>query len=91
MSPRRLMMTPEPSAVSSRTVILWALSLTSTFTGVTVSAVTVLCCHSLMVLSSLPETKVLPSGLNATELTPSECPVRVAISRRVATSHSLIV
>ena len=33
-----------------------------------------------------------PSGLKATELTPLiECPVRVAISRRVATSHSLMV
>ena len=33
--------------------------------------------HSLMVSSLLPEAKVRPSGLKATEVTESECPVRV--------------
>ena len=38
----------------------------------------------------LPEASVLPSGLNATDMTASVCPLRVARSLPVATSHSLI-
>ena len=47
--------------------------------------------HSLMVLSSLAEARVLPSGEKATESTASACPVRVARSWPVSTSHSLMV
>src|SRR4051812_47175423 len=50
-----------------------------------------LACHTLIVLSMLPEASVLPSGLYATETTGSECPVSVASSLPVCTSHSLIV
>ena len=47
--------------------------------------------HTRIVSSSLPEAKVCPFGLNATELTGKECPQRVAFVLRVAMSHSLIV
>lgn len=47
--------------------------------------------HSRIVLSSPAEARVLPSGLHATELTASECPLRVARHLRLATSHSFIV
>src|SRR5205807_311124 len=46
--------------------------------------------HSLMVLSSLPEAKVLPSGLKATDQT-TACPLRVIRCLPVATSHSATV
>src|SRR5262245_61955615 len=44
--------------------------------------------HSLMVLSRLPEARRFPSGLNATEVTASVCPLNECLSRPVATSHS---
>src|SRR6478752_6605560 len=46
---------------------------------------------SLSVLSELPDSAARPSGANATEVTISECPVKVRISRPVATSHSFSV
>src|SRR5262249_6320382 len=45
----------------------------------------------LTVLSQLPEARLLPSGLNDTDSTPSACPARVIRSFPAATSHSLIV
>src|SRR5207248_1856055 len=47
--------------------------------------------HSLIVSSSPPEARVLPSGLYATDCTPAVCPLRVARSLQVFKSHSLIV
>ena len=47
--------------------------------------------HSLIVPSALPEARVLPSGLYATNRTTSVCPLRVARSLPVCTSHSLTV
>src|SRR5262249_48872316 len=47
--------------------------------------------HSLTVLSSLPEARVLPSGLKATDQAQLFCPPRVAEFLAMATSHSLIV
>src|SRR5262249_20796410 len=45
--------------------------------------------HSLIVLSSLAEASILPSGLKATEPTESPCDLRVACSLPVRRSHSL--
>jgi hypothetical protein len=45
--------------------------------------------HSLIFVSWLPDTSVLPSGLYAKEVTYSVCLLRVACSLPVATSHSL--
>ena len=47
--------------------------------------------HSLIVLSSPPDAKVLPSGLYDTDITALVCPLRVAMFVRLATFHSLIV
>src|ERR1700722_17735084 len=47
--------------------------------------------HSLTVSSMLPEASVLPSGLYATDHTKPLCPLRVARSLPVFTSHNLIV
>src|SRR5262245_11531345 len=47
--------------------------------------------HSRIFMSALPEASVLPSGLNATQLTASVCPVNFATSLPDATSHSRIV
>jgi hypothetical protein len=45
-----------------------------------------------MVLSVLPEARILPSGLNATEVTEPAAPVRGwPMGLPVAASHSLIV
>gem|GEM_PF-6113664 len=44
-----------------------------------------------MVLSALPEAKILPSGLNATLVTEPLCPVRVEITLSVDRFHSLMV
>jgi hypothetical protein len=44
--------------------------------------------HSLTVLPSLPEARVLPSGLNATDMTREVCSSRVAVFLPLATSHS---
>jgi hypothetical protein len=43
--------------------------------------------HRRIVWSSLPEARVLPSGLNATEFTQFVCPLKVARSLPVAASH----
>src|SRR5882672_8774657 len=45
--------------------------------------------HSLTVPSALAEIRVLPSGDRATERTSWVCPLRVARSLPVSTSHSL--
>ena len=47
--------------------------------------------QSLIVLSQLPEANVLPSGLNATEVTRIECPASVNMHLPVAASQSLTV
>src|SRR5438046_1096053 len=47
--------------------------------------------HTLIVLSSLAEASILPSGLKATEPTESLCDLRVACSLPVRRSHSLTV
>jgi hypothetical protein len=47
--------------------------------------------HTLMVLSSLPEASVLPSGLKLTLLTDAVCPVRVVIGLPVARFQTLMV
>src|SRR5712692_9000644 len=47
--------------------------------------------HSFTVLSLLLEARILPSGENATALTPALCPRSVASSRFEATSHSFTV
>ena len=46
--------------------------------------------HSRMVLSRLPLARVVPSGLNATLLTESVCPVRMCLCSPVFTFHSRI-
>src|SRR5947209_3817561 len=63
------------------------------FRGTARSLVRLLALHvpQLDRLSPLPEARVLPSGLKATDDTPSVCPLRVACSLPVATSHNLIV
>src|SRR3954447_3715209 len=47
--------------------------------------------HSLIVPSQSTDASVLPSELYATEITSAVCPLRVASSFSVATSHNLIV
>ena len=46
--------------------------------------------QSRMVVSSLAEARVLPSGEKATALTKSRCPGRLAASLREATDQSLV-
>src|SRR5262249_9916167 len=55
------------------------------------NAVPVETAQSLTVLSSLPQARIFPSGLKATELITSEYPLRVRNSVPVETSHSLTV
>jgi hypothetical protein len=47
--------------------------------------------HSLSVLSSLAESRRVPSGENATERTPTVCPSKLRISWPLAVSQSLIL
>ena len=47
--------------------------------------------HSFIVLSLLPEARVLPSGLKLTELTELEWPDNVLVSAKVSRFHSFIV
>src|SRR5215468_3142567 len=47
--------------------------------------------YSLTVRSALAVANLLPSGENATEETPSPCPLRVMISWLVTASHSFTV
>src|SRR5262249_60974269 len=47
--------------------------------------------HSLTVLSTPAEARVVPSGLQETDNTPSVCPLRTAFSWPVCGSHSLTV
>ena len=47
--------------------------------------------HTFTVWSSLPVTMRLPSGLNATLMTPSVCPLRESSSWPVSASHTFTV
>src|SRR4051812_41959743 len=47
--------------------------------------------QSLIVLSPLPEARVLPSGLNTTDLTESVCPLRVASSLPSTSSNLMLL
>jgi hypothetical protein len=47
--------------------------------------------HRFNVSSRLPENPCVPSGENATELTPVGCPLKVRNSCPLPTSHSLMV
>ena len=47
--------------------------------------------HTFTVLSQLPLTMRLPSGLNATLLTRLVCPLRVSVSVPLSASHTFTV
>ena len=47
--------------------------------------------HILMVLSHEPLIIFVPSGLNATEVTPPECPIKVLRHIPVFASHILMI